>query len=68
MERHLQNIGIWCIADLVGQDPEELYHKDCLKKRVSGGSLCIVCISLCRIFCGTRAAGTGEIKVVVLEG
>lgn len=32
MERYLQNIGIRCVADLVGQDPEELYHKDCLKK------------------------------------
>lgn len=32
MERHLQNIGIRCVADLVGKDPEELYHLDCLKK------------------------------------
>ena len=28
MEKYLQNIGIRCIADLVGQNPEELYHKD----------------------------------------
>ena len=28
MERHLQNIGIQCVADLVGKDPEELYHLD----------------------------------------
>lgn len=32
MEGHLQNIGIHCVADLVGKDPEELYHLDCLKK------------------------------------
>lgn len=32
MEKHLHNIGIRCIADLVGQSPEELYQKDCLKK------------------------------------
>ena len=32
MEQHLHNIGIRCIADLVGKDPEELYHLDCLKK------------------------------------
>ena len=32
MEQHLQNIGITCIADLVGKDPEELYQLDCLKK------------------------------------
>lgn len=32
MERHLQNIGVRCIADLRGRDPEELYHLDCLHK------------------------------------
>ena len=32
MEKHLQNIGIRCIADLKGKDPEELYQKDCLQK------------------------------------
>ncbi len=32
MERHLQDIGIQCIADLRGRDPEELYQLDCLKK------------------------------------
>ena len=32
MERHMQNIGIRCVADLKGRDPEELYHLDCLKK------------------------------------
>ena len=26
MERHLQNIGIRCVADLKGKSPEELYH------------------------------------------
>ena len=32
MQKHLNNIGIRCIADLKGKDPEELYHLDCLKK------------------------------------
>ena len=32
MEQHLHNIGIQCIADLKGRNPEELYHLDCLKK------------------------------------
>ena len=28
----LMNIGIACVEDLIGQDPEELYIKDCLAK------------------------------------
>lgn len=28
----LMNIGITCVEDLIGQNPEELYVKDCLKK------------------------------------
>ncbi len=32
MEKHLQNIGIHCIADLRGKDPEVLYEMDCLHK------------------------------------
>ena len=32
MAQHMHNIGIQCIADLKGRDPEELYHLDCLKK------------------------------------
>lgn len=32
MEQHLKNIGIHCISDLRGKDPEELYRLDCMKK------------------------------------
>jgi len=32
IERHMHNIGIRCVADLKGRDPEELYQLDCLKK------------------------------------
>lgn len=32
MEQSLFNIGIHCIADLKGKDPNDLYHADCLKK------------------------------------
>ena len=28
----LLNIGITCVEDLVGKDPEELYTMDCMKK------------------------------------
>lgn len=30
MERHLRGIGVACVEDLVGADPEELYERDCL--------------------------------------
>lgn len=32
IERDLWNIGIKTIADLKGQDPEDLYRRDCLYK------------------------------------
>lgn len=28
----LNHIGIMCVEDLVGKDPEDLYIKDCLQK------------------------------------
>lgn len=28
----MMNIGISCVEDLIGQDPEDLYVRDCLKK------------------------------------
>lgn len=30
MEQHLKNIGICCVEELVGADPEELYLRDAL--------------------------------------
>ncbi len=32
IEQALENIGVHCLADLVGRDPEELYRLDCLAK------------------------------------
>ena len=43
MERHLQDIGIQCIADLRGRDPEELYQLDCLKKGFQDDR-CVLCV------------------------
>lgn len=31
-KQSLLNIGITCVEDLKGQNPEDLYYKDCLKK------------------------------------
>lgn len=33
MERHLQAIGIHCVEDLAGKDPEALYFADCEAQR-----------------------------------
>ena len=32
IEQAMQAIGIRCIADLVGRDPEELYRRECALK------------------------------------
>lgn len=32
ISRHLQEIGITCVEDLKGKDPEDLYRRDCLNK------------------------------------
>ena len=49
MEKYLQNIGIRCIADLVGQNPEELYHKDCLKKGFQEDR-CVLYVYRCAVY------------------
>ena len=47
MEQHLHNIGILCIADLVGKDPEELYLKDAA--RFPGQTLDRCCLYVYRL-------------------
>ena len=45
IERHMHNIGIRCVADLKGRDPEELYQLDCLKKalkKIAARCMCTV--------------------------
>lgn len=32
MKQHLENIGITCVEDLKGKNPEELYLRDCKVK------------------------------------
>ena len=49
MERHLHNIGIHCIADLKGRDPEELYHLDCLKKGFQEDR-CVLYVFRCAVY------------------
>ena len=67
IEQAMQAIGIRCIADLVGRDPEELYCLDCRQKgfqedRCAGQEKkAAVCLSR------ACAAGSGKIEVVVLE-
>ena len=49
MERHLHNIGIQCIADLKGKDPEELYHLNCLKKGYQDDR-CVLYVYRCAVY------------------
>ena len=49
MEQQQHNIGIRCIADLVGKDPEELYHLDCLKKGFQDDR-CVLYVYRCAVY------------------
>lgn len=49
MERHMQEIGIHCIGDLVGKDPEELYRLDCLKKGFQDDR-CVLYVLRCAVY------------------
>ena len=49
MEQHLQNIGIHCIADLRGKDPEELYRLDCMKKGFQVDR-CVLYVFRCAVY------------------
>lgn len=49
MERHLQNIGIRCIADLIGKDPEDLYAMNCLKKGFQDDR-CVLYVFRCAVY------------------
>ena len=49
MEKHLQNIGIHCIAALRGKAPEELYRLDCLKKGFQDDR-CVLYVFRCAVY------------------
>ena len=49
MEQHLQNIGIYCIADLRGKDPEELYRLDWMKKGFQDDK-CVLYVFRCAVY------------------
>lgn len=49
MERHLKNIGVCCVEDLKGKDPEELYHLHCLKKGFQDDR-CVLYVFRCAVY------------------
>ncbi len=49
MERHLHNIGIRCVDDLKGRDPEELYRLDSLKKGFQDDR-CVLYVLRCAVY------------------
>jgi hypothetical protein len=49
MEQHLKNIGVMCVEDLIGADPEELYLKDALF-RGSPADRCVLYVYRCAVY------------------
>ena len=49
MERHMNNIGIHCLEDLKGRDPEELYHLDCPEKGFQDDK-CVLYVFRCAVY------------------
>lgn len=49
MECHLNDIGINCIEDLKGKDPEELYRLDCIKKGYRDDP-CVLYVYRCAVY------------------
>lgn len=49
MERHLNNIGINCVEDLKGKDPEELYRLDSIKKGYRDDP-CVLYVYRCAVY------------------
>lgn len=49
MERHLNNIGIHCVEDLKGKDPEDLYRLDSLKKGFQDDP-CVLYVYRCAVY------------------
>lgn len=41
MEKRLKAVGIACVEDLVGADPEELYERDCLVHKEQVDRCCL---------------------------
>ena len=47
MKKHLESIGVSCVEELVGRDPEELYALDCA--RFPGETLDRCCLYVYRL-------------------
>ena len=47
MKKHLEAIGVSCVEDLAGKDPEELYARDCA--RFPGEALDRCCLYVYRL-------------------
>ncbi|MCD8162895.1 MAG: helix-hairpin-helix domain-containing protein [Synergistaceae bacterium] len=69
MERHLMNIGISSIEELIGKEPEALFERDCLFKGFRDDS-CVLYVFRLAVYyaeCREQRARSGKAKMVVLE-
>lgn len=67
MAAHLESLGIRWVEESRGQDPQELYDRDC-RQHGYQDRLCAVCLPLCRVFCPNAGPGSGKVQMVELEG
>jgi len=51
IKMRLSHIGINCVADLIGTDPEELYLKDAIDKGRTEDRCLFVCLSFGGVLC-----------------
>jgi len=59
IEAVMQALGIRRIADLVGQDPEELYRRECLYKGYQEDR-CALYVWRCAVYCAGHPEGDPE--------
>lgn len=60
MEEHLLRLGVSSVASLRGQDPEELYERDCVLHGGVLDPLRALRLPLRRLLRGNRLSRTGE--------
>ncbi len=67
IEQDLINIGYGNIASLIGQNPEDIYMKDCLYKGFQEDKCQLYVFRLAVYFAENETRAPEKIKMVVLE-
>ncbi|MDR1101241.1 MAG: helix-hairpin-helix domain-containing protein [Clostridiales bacterium] len=62
MEQHLKHIGYNCVEDLVGQNPEVIYEKDCIFQGCKVDRCCLYVYRLAVAFAEKRIDDPEKLK------